>query len=106
MDNLEYERKYLSLGKKYIAGVDEVGRGPLAGPVVCCAVIMPLDDLIEGVTDSKKIPEKKRENAVKSQMHPVRSASFIQNSVISHFASARQPGRPPAAQMPGRKNSR
>ena len=61
MDNLEYERKHLSLGKKYIAGVDEVGRGPLAGPVVCCAVIMPLDDLIEGVTDSKKIPEKKRE---------------------------------------------
>ncbi len=60
MDNLEYERKYLQTGVKLIAGVDEVGRGPLAGPVVCCAVIMPLDDIIEGVTDSKKLSEKKR----------------------------------------------
>ncbi|MDE7076831.1 MAG: ribonuclease HII, partial [Clostridia bacterium] len=41
--------------------VDEVGRGPLAGPVVCAAVIMPLDDLIEGVDDSKKLTAKKRE---------------------------------------------
>ncbi|MBE7081454.1 MAG: ribonuclease HII [Clostridiales bacterium] len=61
MDNLIYERKHLSEGKKYIAGVDEVGRGPLAGPVVCASVIMPLDDIIEGVTDSKKLSEKKRE---------------------------------------------
>ncbi len=61
MDNLVYERKHIKLGLKYIAGVDEVGRGPLAGPVVCCALIMPLDDLIEGVTDSKKLTEKKRE---------------------------------------------
>ena len=61
MDNLQYERKHLSNGKKYIAGVDEVGRGPLAGPVVCASVIMPLDDIIEGVTDSKKLTEKKRE---------------------------------------------
>ena len=60
MDNLEYERKYLSQGLKYIAGVDEVGRGPLAGPVVCASVIMPLDDIIDGVTDSKKLSEKKR----------------------------------------------
>lgn len=45
-----------------IAGVDEVGRGPLAGPVVCAAVIMPLglDELIAGVDDSKKLSEKKR----------------------------------------------
>lgn len=61
MDKLVYERKYLSLGKKFIAGVDEVGRGPLAGPVVCASVIMPLDDIIEGVDDSKKLSEKKRE---------------------------------------------
>ena len=61
MDKLEYERKHINNGLKYVAGVDEVGRGPLAGPVVCCAVIMPMDDLIEGITDSKKIPEKKRE---------------------------------------------
>mgnify|MGYP000843288621 FL=1 len=38
MDKLAYERKYLDMGLKYVAGVDEVGRGPLAGPVVCCAV--------------------------------------------------------------------
>lgn len=60
MDNLRYERELLSKGYKHIAGVDEVGRGPLAGPVVCCAVIMPLDNIIEGVTDSKKLTEKKR----------------------------------------------
>ena len=62
MDKFEYERKYLAIGKKYIAGVDEVGRGPLAGPVVCSAVIMPLDeeDLIQGIDDSKKLSEKKR----------------------------------------------
>ena len=61
MDNLEYERKHYSSGCNYVAGVDEVGRGPLAGPVVCCAVIMPKDEIIEGVTDSKKLTEKKRE---------------------------------------------
>ena len=60
MDNLIHERECQNIGYKYIAGVDEVGRGPLAGPVVCCALIMPLDDLIEGVTDSKKLSEKKR----------------------------------------------
>lgn len=62
MDNTEYERKHLSNGLKCVAGVDEVGRGPLAGPVVCCAVIMPIDDLIDGVDDSKKLSEKKRES--------------------------------------------
>lgn len=58
---LDYENKYLEKGFKYIAGVDEVGRGPLAGPVVCCACIMPLDDVVEGVDDSKKLSAKKRE---------------------------------------------
>ncbi|MBP5308687.1 MAG: ribonuclease HII [Clostridia bacterium] len=60
-DKLQFERKYSEEGCRYIAGVDEVGRGPLCGPVVCCAVIMPLDDIIEGVDDSKKLSEKKRE---------------------------------------------
>ena len=60
---MQYERALLSQGYTMIAGVDEVGRGPLAGPVVCAAVIMPLDDdaLIVGVDDSKKLSEKKRE---------------------------------------------
>lgn len=62
MDKLLYERKHIENGCKFVAGVDEVGRGPLAGPVVCCAVIMPLDDLIQGVDDSKKLSEKKRES--------------------------------------------
>ena len=62
-EKLEYERALQKKGVRYIAGVDEVGRGPLAGPVVCAAVIMPLDeiDLIVGVDDSKKLSEKKRE---------------------------------------------
>ena len=58
---LEFENKYLELGYKYIAGVDEVGRGPLAGPVVCASVIMDLSNIIEGIDDSKKVSEKKRE---------------------------------------------
>lgn len=63
IDKLQYERLLLEKGYRYVAGVDEVGRGPLAGPVVCAAVIMPLgeNDLIVGVDDSKKISEKKRE---------------------------------------------
>jgi ribonuclease HII len=59
-DLLEYEKKCLDAGFKYICGVDEVGRGPLAGPVTCTAVIMPLDDLIQGVNDSKKVSKNKR----------------------------------------------
>ncbi|MDE5616208.1 MAG: ribonuclease HII [Clostridia bacterium] len=60
---LEYEKQCLENGQKYIAGVDEVGRGPLAGPVVVASVIMPLDDenIIQGVNDSKKVSEKNRE---------------------------------------------
>lgn len=61
MDKLAYERELTENGYKYICGVDEVGRGPLAGPVVCAAVIMPLNDIIEGVDDSKKLSAKKRE---------------------------------------------
>ena len=62
-EKLQYENALLKKGCRYIVGVDEVGRGPLAGPVVCAAVIMPLDDLsiIEGIDDSKKLSEKKRE---------------------------------------------
>lgn len=48
-------------GVNYICGIDEAGRGPLAGPVVVAAVIMPKDSFIEGVNDSKKVSEKKRE---------------------------------------------
>ncbi len=52
-----YEQKHL----KAIAGIDEAGRGPLAGPVVVACCLMPKESMIEGVNDSKKIAEKKRE---------------------------------------------
>ena len=61
ISKLENERLLLNEGCNYIAGIDEVGRGPLCGPVVCAAVILPLDDIIEGVDDSKKLSKKKRE---------------------------------------------
>lgn len=61
MDKLKYERELYEKGYTAVCGTDEVGRGPLAGPVVCAAVIMPTDDIIEGVDDSKKLSEKKRE---------------------------------------------
>ena len=57
---MQYERQLQEQGYKYICGVDEVGRGPVAGPVTCTAVIMPLDDLIQGVNDSKKVSKNKR----------------------------------------------
>lgn len=62
-EKLSCERALTEKGYAFVAGVDEVGRGPLAGPVVCCAVIMPLakDQLIVGVDDSKKLSAKKRE---------------------------------------------
>ncbi len=58
---LEFENMYKEQGYKAICGVDEAGRGPLAGPVFAAAVILPEGLEIEGVTDSKKLTEKKRE---------------------------------------------
>ena len=60
IENLKkYEKEYADAG--YICGIDEVGRGPLAGPVVAGAVILPKDDMILYLNDSKKLSEKKRE---------------------------------------------
>ncbi len=60
---LQFEHEYAKKGYKTIAGMDEAGRGPLAGPVVCACVIMPLDNdkIIQGVNDSKKLTPKKRD---------------------------------------------
>lgn len=58
---LEYEKGLYSKGYEYICGIDEAGRGPLCGPVVAAAVILKKGDKIEGVNDSKKLSEKKRE---------------------------------------------
>ncbi len=55
------EEEIYENGYKNICGIDEAGRGPLAGPVVVAGVIMPKDSMIEGVNDSKKVSEKKRE---------------------------------------------
>lgn len=78
MDNLEYEKKIIKDGYKVVAGVDEVGRGPLNGPVVAaCAIINPNLNL-EGITDSKKITEKKRE-----QLY-----SYLINNVIYGIGEA------------------
>ena len=75
-EKLEIEKEFLSKGLDLVAGVDEVGRGPLAGPVVCCAVIMPLEEdlLIEGVDDSKKLSAKRREEL----------ASLIKERAVSY----------------------
>jgi len=58
---LAYERRLWERGVRFIAGVDEAGRGPLAGPVVAAAVVFPQDIFIAGVDDSKKLSQKRRE---------------------------------------------
>lgn len=61
MPTLEYEEKRYSEGYTAVCGLDEAGRGPLCGPVVAAAVILPRGVIIEGLDDSKKLSEKKRE---------------------------------------------
>lgn len=56
----KYEEALYDEGIKYVCGVDEVGRGPIAGPLVVTAVIMPIDERVKGINDSKKLSEKKR----------------------------------------------
>ena len=61
---LSFERKYYEQGYRYICGIDEVGRGPLAGPVVTCAVILPKDETILYLNDSKQVSKKKKRRAL------------------------------------------
>lgn len=62
MDDLyKYEKELYNKNVKYIGGVDEVGRGPLIGPVVAACVVLPSDFVLEGLNDSKKLSEKKRD---------------------------------------------
>ena len=61
VDLYQYEKEIWKNGINLIAGMDEVGRGPLIGPVVTACVILPKDFVLEGLTDSKKLSEKKRE---------------------------------------------
>jgi ribonuclease HII len=76
---LQYEQNLQQLGCTYIGGIDEAGRGPLAGPVVVAGVIMPLDDIIDGINDSKKLSEKKREKLFEQIMQ---KAIDVQVAVI------------------------
>lgn len=62
MNWLEYEQNAMNKGFSAVCGVDEAGRGPLAGPVCAAAVILPENTIIEGVNDSKKLSKKKRES--------------------------------------------
>ena len=59
--NYDYEKEAMSKGYTAVCGIDEAGRGPLCGPVCAAAVILPVDCEIEGINDSKKLSEKKRE---------------------------------------------
>ena len=61
MPSFDYENEKYALGYTAVCGCDEAGRGPLCGPVVAAAVILPRDCIIEGLNDSKKLTEKKRE---------------------------------------------
>lgn len=61
MDWLDYENKAYDSGFSLVCGIDEAGRGPLAGPVYAAAVVLPKGHIVDGVNDSKKISEKKRE---------------------------------------------
>lgn len=65
---LSYEKEWYSKGFELIAGIDEVGRGPLAGPVVAAAVILPKNCKIQGLNDSKKIPKKKHQDIYEQVM--------------------------------------
>lgn len=65
VDLYKYEKELYKSGCKYIGGVDEVGRGPLIGSVVAACVILPHDFVLEGLTDSKKLSEKKRDEFYK-----------------------------------------
>ena len=61
VDLFSFDNELRKQGYKYICGIDEAGRGPLAGPVSVCAIVMDLDEMIEGVNDSKKVSPKKRD---------------------------------------------
>ena len=80
MDRLTYEREYFEKGFSALAGVDEVGRGPLAGPVVCAAVILPLEEekRILGIDDSKKLSAKKREYLSEKIKEAARAFSIVE----------------------------
>lgn len=81
---LTYERELYATGLELIAGIDEVGRGPLAGPVVAAAVILPKNCKIKGLNDSKKIPKKKHGQIYQQVMEQATAVGlgFQSNEII------------------------
>ena len=87
IDLLAYEKELYEEGIEYIAGTDEAGRGPLAGPVVAAAVILPKGLIITGVNDSKQLTEKKREELfdIINEKALAVGISFIDNNKIDEI---------------------
>ena len=87
VDLLKYEKELYEKGYKLIAGCDEAGRGPLCGPVVAAAVILPINYSLDGLTDSKKLTEKKREKFYDIIMNDAISVgiSIIDNNKIDEI---------------------
>lgn len=85
--DFSYERDLWRKGHRYIAGVDEAGRGPLAGPVVAASVILPRDHGIEGINDSKKLAVKKRERLYDEIWEKATDVGVysINNRIIDHI---------------------
>ena len=80
-DLYKYENELYAKGLEYIGGVDEVGRGPLIGSVVAACVVLPKDFVLEGLTDSKKLSEKKRDEyykIIKEKVYKTNKHVFIQ----------------------------
>ena len=78
IDLFEYD---ISLGENLLGGIDEAGRGPLCGPVVCACCVMSYDEMIDGINDSKKVSEKKREELFEA----------IKNKAIAYSVSIVSP---------------
>lgn len=74
---LDFDQQYYKQGYNYIAGVDEVGRGCWAGPLVAAAVIMPRDERVSGVADSKQLSEKQREQLFESLLRAALACSVV-----------------------------
>lgn len=85
MDTYIYERELREKGINLIAGVDEVGRGPLVGPVVTACVILPEKFDLEGLTDSKKLSEKKREELYKKIEEQALGIGIVDNEEIDNI---------------------
>ena len=87
MPDYEFEHQLKNKGYNAVCGVDEAGRGPLCGPVCAASVILPIDCEIEGLNDSKKLSEKKREALfdVICQKALAYSIEFVDNNVIDEI---------------------